>query len=89
MKRSLLFLALFVLSGTAAVPAIAAAHDKAQHGQGQDIDKVNSSITADAGQAYGDLSTVNGAISIEPRAHLADAETVNGSSRAQDDILSR
>lgn len=89
MKRSLLFLTFFVLSGTAAVPGIAAAHDPAEHRQGQDIDKVNSSITAQAGQAYGDLSTVNGAISIEAGAHLADAETVNGSIRAQDDIQSR
>jgi len=80
MKRSLLFLALFAVSCTAA------AHDPAAQGHGQDIDKVNSSITAEAGQTYGDLSTVNGAIRIEAGAHLEDAETVNGSIRAEDDI---
>lgn len=83
MNRSLLFVALFVLSGTAA------AHDPASAGHGQDIDKVNSSITAEAGQAYGDLSTVNGGITIEAGAHVEDAETVNGGIRADDDVHSR
>ena len=85
MKRSLLFAAFFALSGIA-LTGIAAAHDTAEHRQGQDIEKVNSSITAEAGQTYGDLSTVNGAIRIEAGAHLEDAETVNGSIRAEDDI---
>ena len=84
MNRSLLFVALFALSGVAfqaAAPANA--------GTGQDIDKVNSSITAEAGQPYGDLSTVNGGITIEAKAHVEDAETVNGSIRAGDDIQSK
>ena len=91
MNRSLLFAAIFALSGTAALCGTAAAHEPATqgHGQGQDIDKVNSSITAEAGQVYGDLSTVNGAIRIDAGAHLEDAETVNGSIRAEDDIQAR
>ena len=83
MKRSILFVALFALSG------IAAAHDTPAAGRGQDIDKVNSSITAEAGQTYGDLSTVNGGITIEAGAHVEDAETVNGSIRTDDDVHSR
>ncbi len=82
MNRSLLFLALFALSSAAA------AHDAATQRRGQDIDKVNSSITAEAGQTYGDLSTVNGGITIEARAHVEDAETVNGSIHAYDDVQS-
>ena len=89
MNRSLLFVALFALSAAAALPSIAAAHDPAGATRGQDIDKVNSSITAEAGQVYGDLSTVNGSIKIEANAHLKDAETVNGSIRAQDGIQAR
>ena len=42
MKRSLLFVALLALSSVAS----AAGHD----GPGRDIDKVNGSITAEAGQ---------------------------------------
>lgn len=84
MNRSLLFVALFALSGISS-----AAHDPAAQGHGQDIDKVNSSITADAGQTYGDLSTVNGSIRIKAGAHIEQAETVNGSIRAEDDIQSR
>ncbi len=45
----------------------------------QDIDKVNGSITADAGQTYGNLETVNGSIRIGDNAQVRDAETVNGS----------
>lgn len=48
------------------------------------IDKVNGSITAEAGQAYGDLSTVNGSIRIEDGARVRDAETVNGSVKVGD-----
>ena len=44
-----------------------------------DIDKVNGSITAEAGQSYGTLSTVNGSIRIEAGSTVEDAETVNGS----------
>jgi DUF4097 and DUF4098 domain-containing protein YvlB len=59
-----LALALALASGTAAAQ--------------QSIDKVLGSITAQAGQAYGDLETVNGSISIETGATTKDAGTVNG-----------
>lgn len=52
--------------------------------EGQDIDKVNGSITAQAGQRYGRLETVNGGIRIEPGARTGDAETVNGGIRVGD-----
>lgn len=45
----------------------------------QEISKVNGSITAEAGQAYGDLDTVNGSIRIADGATAEDASTVNGS----------
>ena len=54
--------------------------------QGQDIDKVNGSITAEASGTYGDLETVNGSIRIESGARVEDAETVNGSIQAADNI---
>ena len=64
-----LSLALSVALALGAAPAIAQTS----------IDKVNGSITADAGQTYGDLDTVNGSIRIEAGARVADAGTVNGS----------
>ncbi|WP_206862424.1 hypothetical protein [Lysobacter changpingensis] len=45
----------------------------------QDIDKVNGSITVEAGQTAGDLETVNGSIKIGAGARTGKAETVNGS----------
>jgi DUF4097 and DUF4098 domain-containing protein YvlB len=45
----------------------------------QDVDKVNGSITVEAGQEAGDLSTVNGSIRIGAGARTGKAETVNGS----------
>jgi DUF4097 and DUF4098 domain-containing protein YvlB len=48
------------------------------------IDKVNGSIHANAGQAYGSLETVNGSIEIDAQVHTGSAETVNGSIRAGD-----
>jgi DUF4097 and DUF4098 domain-containing protein YvlB len=45
----------------------------------QEISKVNGSITADAGQTYGDLDTVNGSIRIGDGVTADDASTVNGS----------
>ena len=78
MKRSLLFVALLALSSVAS----AAGHD----GPGRDIDKVNGSITASAGEAYGDLSTVNGGIDLERGARVGDVETVNGGIEAADDV---
>ena len=80
MNRTLLFTALLVFAGTAF-----ARQDNAND---RDIDKVNSSITAEAGQTYGNLSTVNGAIRVGSRAVIEDAETVNGSIRVEDDVRS-
>lgn len=45
----------------------------------QDVDKVNGSITVEAGEEAGDLSTVNGSIKIGAGARTGKAETVNGS----------
>ena len=77
MNRTLLSLALLSAAG------LALAHDPAT---GQDIDKVNGGITAQAGQAYGDLSTVNGGIDLEAGVHAQDVETVNGAIEAGDDV---
>lgn len=43
-----------------------------------DLSKVNGSLVAKAGQAYGDIDTVNGSISVEEKATARDVETVNG-----------
>lgn len=53
------------------------------------VDKINGSITAEAGQAYGDLSTVNGSIRLEASARVGEAETVNGSIHAADHVHAR
>jgi len=45
----------------------------------QDIEKINGSISAEAGQVVGNMETVNGSIRIEAGAHARNAETVNGS----------
>lgn len=45
------------------------------------VSKVNGSITADAGQRYGNLSTVNGSIQVNDGAETGKIETVNGSVR--------
>ena len=50
----------------------------------QSVDKVNGSITATAGQAWGKLETVNGSIRIEDGVTTGNAETVNGSIRVGD-----
>lgn len=81
MKRTLLFVALLALSSAMATHA----HD----GPGRDIGKVNGSITASAGEAYGDLSTVNGGIDLERGARVHDVETVNGGIEAADDVGTR
>jgi DUF4097 and DUF4098 domain-containing protein YvlB len=47
--------------------------------KGQDISKVNGSISTDSGQVYGDLDTVNGSIRIDDDVQADDVETVNGS----------
>lgn len=44
-----------------------------------DLSKVNGSLTAEAGRAYGDIDTVNGSIRVESKATARDVETVNGS----------
>ncbi|MBB5208141.1 hypothetical protein [Chiayiivirga flava] len=51
---------------------------------GDDISKVNKSITADAGAEYGDLSTVNGSVTVSEGAVAESVETVNGSVRLRD-----
>lgn len=79
MPRTRLALA-FALALFAAAPAFA---------QGQDIDKINGSITATAGQRYGDLETVNGSIRLQAGAQAADVETVNGSIHGEDDVRAR
>ena len=61
--------ALLLTLALAATPALAQ----------QEISKVNGSITADAGQTYGDLDTVNGSIRIGDGVTAEDASTVNGS----------
>ena len=81
MKRSLIFVALLALS------SVVSAHD--HDGPGRDIDKVNGSITASAGEAYGDLSTVNGGIDLERGARAGKVETVNGGIEAADDVGAR
>lgn len=55
----------------------------------QGIDKINGSITANAGQTLGDLETVNGSIRIESGATVGSAETVNGSIRIGDNVTSK
>jgi len=45
----------------------------------QDIEKINGSISAEAGQTVGSMETVNGSIRIETGARTRGAETVNGS----------
>lgn len=69
---------LLALLLTLAVPAALAAD--------RDIDKVNGSITVDAGERYGNLDTVNGSINIGVGAHVADVETVNGSIRVSENV---
>jgi DUF4097 and DUF4098 domain-containing protein YvlB len=66
--------------------ALAATSPVAFAADGQSIDKVNGSITAEAGQAYGSLDTVNGSIRISDRARTGDVQTVNGSIKAADDV---
>lgn len=81
MNRTLLFTVLLAAAG------MAQAHDSAHgDGHGHRIDKVNGSITAEAGQAYGDLSTVNGGIDLGRGARVEDVETVNGGIEAGDDV---
>lgn len=60
--------ALFISLALCAAPVFAA----------ESISKVNGSITAETGQAYGELETVNGSIHIASGASTDDAGTVNG-----------
>ena len=52
----------------------------------RNVDKVNGSITVEAGGRYGNLETVNGSINIGAGARVADAETVNGSIRVAENV---
>ena len=71
--RTALFLAMALSVG----PAFAA----------EDVSKVNGSITAEAGQTYGDLETVNGSIRIGGGATTDKASTVNGSISVDDKAI--
>ncbi len=73
-------LAMTLALATTAPVAIAA--------DGHSIDKVNGSIDAEAGQAYGSLETVNGSIRIADGARTGSVQTVNGSIKAADNIHS-
>lgn len=74
------FMSLAIALSLACAGNVAAAAD------GEDIDKVNGSIKALAGQTYGDLQTVNGSIRFEDGAQAEEAQTVNGSIKAGDNI---
>jgi DUF4097 and DUF4098 domain-containing protein YvlB len=52
---------------------------QAKGGDSSKSERVNGSISVQAGQQHEDVSTVNGSINIDDNAVLADAETVNGS----------
>ena len=80
MNRTLLFTVLLAAAG------VAQAHDERRI---RDIDKVNGSITAEAGQFYGDLRTVNGGIDLQRGAKVEDVETVNGGIEAGDEVVAR
>ncbi len=56
----------------AALPSAASA-------SGDDVSKVNGSVTVEAGQPVGDVSTVNGSVHIGDGAKVEKADTVNGS----------
>jgi DUF4097 and DUF4098 domain-containing protein YvlB len=78
-RRAMLALVLATVLCAGASPAFAQ----------QDIDKVNGSITAEAGQRYGDLQTVNGSIRIEDGATVDEASTVNGTIEGGDNVTTR
>lgn len=69
MTRTRLSLCLSVLIALSSSAALA----------NDDINKVNGSITVDAGQTRGDVDTVNGSIRIGDNAAVDEAKTVNGS----------
>jgi DUF4097 and DUF4098 domain-containing protein YvlB len=54
-------------------------------GDGRDVTSVNSSVTANDGQAYGKLSTVNGDVHVGRSATADEAHTVNGSITLEND----
>ncbi len=72
-----------------ALAAALAAGSAAAGDHPDSVDKVNGSITAQAGQTYRDLSTVNGSIRIEEGARTEDASTVNGSIKVDDRAQTR
>lgn len=59
--------------------ALAAALPAAHAADVPDLSKVNGSLTAEPGKAYGDIDTVNGSITVGDKAVAKDVETVNGS----------
>jgi hypothetical protein len=54
-------------------------------GDGRDVSSVNKSVSAAAGETYGDLSTVNGDVRVGRGATASEAKTVNGSIHVEDD----
>jgi DUF4097 and DUF4098 domain-containing protein YvlB len=55
----------------------------------ESISKVNGSIHATSGQAYGDLETVNGGITVDEDTETADIQTVNGGIKIGDRARTR
>jgi DUF4097 and DUF4098 domain-containing protein YvlB len=76
MKNATLALACFAIAATTAPLSAADARS---------ISKVNSSVSAEAGQTYDSLSTVNGDVRIGRGASANVAETVNGSITIEDE----
>ena len=68
----------------AATLALTLALPLAHAADGTNVDKVNGSITATAGQAWGKLTTVNGSIHVDEGVTTDNAETVNGSIKVAD-----
>jgi hypothetical protein len=76
------------LLGCSIALALAAPLGSAHAADDEDVDKVNGSIDAEAGHAWGSLETVNGSIRIASGATTGSAQTVNGSIKAGDNAHS-
>jgi DUF4097 and DUF4098 domain-containing protein YvlB len=72
------------LNATLALACIALVATSASSSAADSISKVNSSVTAEAGQSYDSLSTVNGDVRIGRGASAESAKTVNGSITIED-----
>jgi hypothetical protein len=67
------------ISATFALALPLAALPSSAWASGNDISKVNGSVTVEANQPAGDVSTVNGSVHIGDGARVEKADTVNGS----------